>query len=504
MSGLLVVATVACVVAVLAALTLRRSGRFKKSIQEYLSGALNGRPDLYASMGGVTKGRGLDAAITAGINTFVGKLRGVIGRLAAIGYNLIEISDSIKEDSGAMAEMSDKTISQATQVATAMTEMTATITDIARSINDAAEDGTALRQDADDNVRSVEALSAEISLWAETNKSLSEATGRVHGIIGMINDIAEQTNMLALNAAIEAARAGESGRGFAVVAEEVRKLADKTSRATGEIGRMVQDIKAKADSSIGNMEATLNRVGESIERSREAHGSLQKIIERSNSIADMTARIATSVEEQSEVSEDVLQSMETVRLYAEETGGVARKISESGDSISAEAVGLYSQVCSVRKDGTDSGMERMLVGVAGELTAKLDGSLRAGRLRRQDLFDVDYVQRGEGAFANRATEYFNEQVLPMLRGWTASAQNIIYVVAMDRNGFMPTHVMPQRVGVRMSDPVSLGVALSREIIGQAFRRPVEAGGEIVNDIASPLFIGEEHWGCVRIGYLPAK
>jgi hypothetical protein len=91
----------------------------------------------------------------------------------------------------------------------------------------------------------------------------------------------------------------------------------------------------------------------------------------------------------------------------------------------------------------------------------------------------------------------------MLKEWSATHRNTIYVVAMDRNGFMPVHVMPARTGVIMKDPVSQKGARSPKLIGQAFRRPIEAGGQLVVDVACPITFKERHWGCLRIGYLPS-
>jgi hypothetical protein len=80
----------------------------------------------------------------------------------------------------------------------------------------------------------------------------------------------------------------------------------------------------------------------------------------------------------------------------------------------------------------------------------------------------------------------------------------MYVVAMDRKGFMPTHVKPDRAGIIMKDKVSQSGAQSPVIIGQAFRRPIEAGGELVIDISYPITVMNKHWGCLRIGYLPSN
>ena len=77
----------------------------------------------------------------------------------------------------------------------------------------------------------------------------------------------------------------------------------------------------------------------------------------------------------------------------------------------------------------------------------------------------------------------------------------VYLVVMDRNGYMPTHLLPARAGVKMEDPVSVNGAKSGKIIGQAFRRPIQVGGELVADVAVPITILGRHWGCLRVGYI---
>ncbi len=148
-----------------------------------------------------------------------------------------------------MVEASDRTRTLAAQVAASMDEMTAAVTEIARTVNETAEtrhvlDGTL--QDQDFSLESVKKLSHQIASWAETNRALSQATKEVAGFIGVIQEIARQTNLLVLNAAIEAARAGEKGRGFAVVAGEVRKLADRTAQQTRAIDGTLTLIRGKA------------------------------------------------------------------------------------------------------------------------------------------------------------------------------------------------------------------------------------------------------------------
>lgn len=489
---------------------LRRfAGSFGKRLSAFLSGTISGRLILTRTFkhdGSADKAEG---QIALYLNEIFSRTRDIFSKVASMGLKLTTISDSIKENSGKMREMAETTSFQATQVATAMEQMSSTVNEIARSAGNAAESSASMTESANnagsdikENVRNIELLSEHVSNWAETNKALSQATGRIHGIISVINDIADQTNLLALNAAIEAARAGEHGRGFAVVADEVRKLADKTGKATQEIAAMIREIQDKTDNSLDTMDKTLERVNESITRARSVDKSIEMILAGIKQTGDMVSQIAAAVEEQSKVSEDVVANMEKVSGFAKETKELAVNLSESGDAIAAHAVVLYGQLCRAVKSSTDERMEALLIDSSASLKSTLEEAIQAGRLAAADLFDEHYVKKEDGKLAARPCAYFERDILPLLRKWAQEDKCIIYVVAMDRNGYMPTHIMPARAGVKMEDEVSLTGAKSEAITGQAFRRPIQAGGELVNDISYPIVVGGRHWGCLRIGYIP--
>lgn len=484
--------------------------RFVTELNRYLFRSSSGRPDLatqFSSQAALRNGHG---EIRSHLNTLMGKLSENFKKAFSIGYHLTKTSDSVKQVSSQLQDMSDKLSSQAAQVATAMEEMSSTINEIARNATTAAKAGTSSSEHADlakqaieENVKSIELLSENVSTWADTNRALSTATDRIDKIILVINEIAGQTNLLALNAAIEAARAGEQGRGFAVVADEVRKLADKTASATKEIGDMIKDVKEKADNSLTTMDATLGQVVDNIGRSKHAEDSLKKIAVEIRQTVDMIHQIATASEEQAQVSEDVLQNMEKVSGYAADAKDLAKTISSSGDSVASYALSLYSQLCSVKKDAVDNVMEESLRSFSATLCMLMEGAVQQNKLDAAALFDDQYAKTDEpDKYTTRANRYFEAEVLPLLKTWSQSDKRITYVVAMDKNGYMPTHTNPARAKVMMQDPISLAGARTDTITGQAFRRPIAAGGELVVDIAVPLVIAKRQWGCLRIGYLP--
>ncbi len=444
-----------------------------------------GRPDLGARLKeGVFCFR--QARTIGRVNMLLSEVGASLKHLFTRGFEQTRISDDVKRDAAEMVTAADRTRSLAAAVSGAMDEMSGTVAEIAQAVNASARSaGGQSLENSDSSLESVKKLSLKISSWAETNKALSQASRDIAGFIKVINEIARQTNLLALNAAIEAARAGEKGKGFAVVAGEVRKLADRTSQHTQDIAATLGTIREKADDSIANMEATLAIVEESIRKAQATDDSLREIAAKAAQIAG-----------------EVSLNMEEVSVQADQARTIAERIAKSGEAVARGTLDIYSELCAFRLDDVDRDIEKLLLLWTAQFREKLSGDVSAGRVNVDDLFDERYQPVGGDAHATRASAYFNGEILPLLKTWSGGHYSIFYVVAMDRNGFMPVHVMPARTGVIMKDPVSQAGARSPKLIGQAFRRPVEAGGQLVVDIACPVLIRGQHWGCLRIGYLP--
>ncbi|KAB0670336.1 methyl-accepting chemotaxis protein [Oryzomonas sagensis] len=253
-------------------------------------------------------------------------LHNIISRLSNTSAQVAAASGQLHSTAERIASGSEEVAVQVGTVATAGEEMSATSGDIARNCQLAAEGAQRASQSAENGAAVVEKTVAVMGQIAEkvqesarTVESLGARSDQIGAIIGTIEDIADQTNLLALNAAIEAARAGEQGRGFAVVADEVRALAERTTRATREIDEMIKAIQSETKGAVSAMEQGVNQVEAGTMEAARSGEALRDILEQVNDVAMQVGQIATAAEQQTATTSEISSNMQQITAVVQET-----------------------------------------------------------------------------------------------------------------------------------------------------------------------------------------
>jgi methyl-accepting chemotaxis protein len=302
-------------------------------------------------------GKDETALLMTALQQMVTNLRDMISKTVEVSTGIATASNQLHATSSQIASGADNLASQTNTVATASEEMSATSNDIARSCalaaeasqhsTDAANAGASVVQET---ISGMDLIADRVQQSSVTILALGTRSEQIGAIVGTIEDIADQTNLLALNAAIEAARAGEQGRGFAVVADEVRALAERTTKATREIGEMIKAIQGETSTAVKAMQEGVRQVEKGAVSSQKSGQALEAILTRIGEVSMQVSQIATAAEEQTattgEVTGNIQQITEVVQLTAtgaSETANAAAQLAQQA-GVLQELVGRFTLV----------------------------------------------------------------------------------------------------------------------------------------------------------------
>ncbi len=280
-------------------------------------------------------------------NQFIEKLQNMIGKVAHVTDKVASASVELSATAEEISKGTDTLTSRASQTAAAVEEMNATVSQVAQNSGKAAmlaqetvktaKDGGSV---VSDTISGMQQLSDAVSSSATIIAELGKSSDQIGEIVRVIEDIADQTNLLALNAAIEAARAGEQGRGFAVVADEVRKLAERTTKATKEIGDMIRQIQQDTRGAVESMQQGTVKVTSGVSLVNRTGDALSRIVEMVSESADMIRQIAMASEEQSVATQQIANDIENVAKVTKESASGANESAKASHDLSQLATEL--------------------------------------------------------------------------------------------------------------------------------------------------------------------
>ncbi|CUS49480.1 MAG: chemotaxis signal relay system methyl-accepting signal transducer [Idiomarinaceae bacterium HL-53] len=325
---------------------------FNKMVVKPLSEVAGALENIASGEGDLTKRLTVNSedeigGVARSFNEFVDKIQQLVLTIQDTVKQAVRIAESVNNGTAAGRGYLEKQQIETDQVATAITQMASAAKEIAQSVQSTADAADGASNDAhkvseiiQTSIASINQLSEQLNEATQVVGSLEDDVKGIVSVLEVIGSIAEQTNLLALNAAIEAARAGDQGRGFAVVADEVRALASRTQDSTAQTQSTVEKLQSSAKSAVQVMEQSQSQSQESVKHARSSGDSIQSILDSTGEITNMATQIATAVEQQSSVAEelssnvnriveaghDSLAQLQAMTQHAEEMQQTAEKL----------------------------------------------------------------------------------------------------------------------------------------------------------------------------------
>jgi methyl-accepting chemotaxis protein len=292
-----------------------------------------------------------------GFNNTVLKIKDTITKVSEAVQAAASAANQISSSAEEMAAGAQEQSAQTAEVAAAVEQMTKTIVETTKNTENVSQASKQAGKTANEGgavvnktIEGMNRIEDVVRRSAETVQELGKSSDQIGEIAQVIDDIADQTNLLALNAAIEAARAGEQGRGFAVVADEVRKLAERTTKATKEIAEMIKRIQNDTYGAVNSMSKGKEEVEQGKQFALKAGDSLKEIINGANSVVDLVVQVAAASEEQSSTAEEISKNIESINNVIHESAQGIQQIAMASEDLSKLTNNLQNIVSQFKID----------------------------------------------------------------------------------------------------------------------------------------------------------
>lgn len=457
------------------------------------------------------------------INQLVRKLRETVTVLydlaEHISVSLCHVSNRASKALVSSADQKERSQS----VAVAAEEMAATLNVVAGNthqaagfsaeVDGAAKEGMAVVESA---CRSIVSVRENVAQTLDTVGRLESSSAQIGDIINLIEDIADQTKLLALNAAIEAARAGEHGRGFAVVADEVKMLSEKTATSTKEIGKIIGKIQVESREAAASIAEERERVEEGVVKSTAAMDCLERIHGLAAQTADLINQIASATEEQSATTNEISEKIHNVSNSASMVYSDMAESDKAFGELTTVAEQIFSTVGKFSVGNRHDEMKQLAGELRDRFVQVIEQGIAAGRITMNDLADRSYrpIPNTSPQKYNTAFDaFFDQFVSPVQEEILSRKGTLFFAICVDDRGYVASHNLRyskpltgdseiDKVNNRtkriFNDKTGLKAAQNTEpFLLQTYMRDT---GEVMNDISTPIYLNNRHWGAVRLGY----
>lgn len=444
-----------------------------------------------------------------------------------------KLSKSSNKNAVAAAEVShsadklrtqlDNQVQEVARITERSEEITVTVQESAQQAEAAAEiaiqardtgaSGQQALTEAMGNIRELNSQAAETLVLIE---QLNEKSLKIQDVTKVIEEIAAQTNLLALNAAIEAARAGDHGRGFAVVADEVRQLASRTASATGEVETIVDEIRAETQQVVSRIQTLSGDVETGTSAMEHISEQLGGISQQSAEVEAQISTIAEGARHNRINLETIFDSLQTVRRELEASDDEVQQLAKQASSLMEAAEYSNAVLAQASEQNYHQQFYDIARKTADAVSLSFETAITQGKISENALFDRNYTPVENTNPQKYTTQYdrLTDQILPPIQEPALEQnENIVYVVASDPNGYLPTHnnqfanppvgdyevdLVKSRSKRILDDRTSIRCGSHTDtMLLQTYKRDT---GEVMHDLSVPVYVNGRHWGGLRMGY----
>lgn len=491
-----------------------------RGIADLLQEIADGQGDLSRDLPAVTFDE--IRTLSESYNRFVDRLREIIRAIRKMGVRVavesVQVTRNVETSArlaGSQEELAGAVVDASAEATRAIEEAAVNVQEVAGSTSRHLETARTSAGELEEVSGLVGQIGAKLGQFRQTVERLDQTSRGIQGLLDLIQDISDQTNLLALNAAIEAARAGDAGRGFAVVAEEVRKLADRVRSATTEISTSVHDMVRE----MGSVQAESARLGDDAQHARETtvrtSAHFRDMVEDLGQTASRLGQVATAMEQLSATNRDVHDRVTGIRTLGIDVAGHLEKCRRSTGDLTGitEAIQELVSRFQIGHGAFDEVIRRARLH-RDVVRAKIE-ALAAGGVPAFDDRYVPIPGNDPPKYRTGFTDAFASALQPLYDEALGTIPGATFVLAVDRNGYAPTHngkysrpstgdrqvdLVQSRDRRLFADPTGIKAARSEApILLQTYARDT---GEILSDLSLPIRVGGRHWGALRVGVAP--